>query len=109
MQHYFKAASQFHLYDKWLTKFESHDTCHNIPLWLKNGVSSHHYICHLLTLYLLVSSADNLNANSLDHVGLDKQKNSGYNCKYFHTLNFLHMFWVLKRTVSLSAHNICFS
>ena len=49
---------------------------------------------------------------SLDHIdiyrsdpslitGLDKQKFSAYNCKYFLTHNFSHMFWVLKRTVSL--------
>ena len=44
--------------------------------------------------------------------GLDKKKNSAYNCKYFLTHNFKHMFWVLERTVSLrqeallSTHNI---
>ena len=37
---------------------------------------------------------------------------SEYNCKYFLTHHFLHMFWVLKNrlfeTVLLSTHSICF-
>ena len=33
--------------------------------------------------------------------GLDKQTFSGENCQYFFTSNFQHMFWLLKRTVSL--------
>ena len=33
--------------------------------------------------------------------GLDKETFSVYNCKYFLTHNFKHMFWMLKRTVSM--------
>ena len=32
---------------------------------------------------------------------LDKQNCSAYNCEYCLTQNFYHIFWVLKRTVSL--------
>ena len=35
------------------------------------------------------------------NTGLDKQKHSALNLKYFLTHQFYHMFWVLKRTVSL--------
>ena len=34
-------------------------------------------------------------------MGLDKQNFSAQNCKYFLTHKFKHMFWVLKRTVSV--------
>ena len=37
------------------------------------------------------------------YTGLDKQKFSAYHCKYFLACYFEHMFWVLKRTVSLSS------
>ena len=33
--------------------------------------------------------------------GLDKKNVSALNCRYFLTHQFKHMFWVLKRTVSL--------
>ena len=39
--------------------------------------------------------------NSHNIAGLDKQNFSVYNCKYFLTHRFKHMFWVLKRIVSL--------
>ena len=33
---------------------------------------------------------------------------SAKNCDYFHIRRIKHMFWVLKRTILLSTHNICF-
>ena len=40
------AASPFCVYDEWCTRCKSRDTCPDIPVWLKNGVSSHSYIGH---------------------------------------------------------------
>ena len=36
------------VYDKRRTRRKSHDTCHDIPIWLKNEVSSHSYIGHCI-------------------------------------------------------------
>ena len=41
------------------------------------------------------------NQESKVPTGLDKQKFSAKNCKYFLTHQFKHLFWVLKGTVSL--------
>ena len=46
MQQYLKAASPFCVYDEWRIRCMSRDTCPDIPVWLKNGVSRHSYISH---------------------------------------------------------------
>ena len=46
MQQFLTAASPFYVYDEWCTRCKSRDTCPDIPVWLKNGVSSHSYIGH---------------------------------------------------------------
>ena len=46
MQQFLTAASPFCVYDEWCTRCKSRDTCPDIPVWLKNGVSSHSYIGH---------------------------------------------------------------
>ena len=84
------------------------------------------YNMYLLTLPWVASRENlSLRANLRPYIntGFDKQKFSAHNCKYFLTCNFEHIFWVLKRTVSvvlgaqknrlnetvlLSTHNICF-
>ena len=40
------AASPFCVYYEWCTRCKSRDTCPDIPVWLKNEVSSHSYIGH---------------------------------------------------------------
>ena len=37
------------VYDERRTRCKSRDSCHDIPIWLKNEVSSHSYIDHWLT------------------------------------------------------------
>ena len=39
--------------------------------------------------------------SSFKFIGSDKHKDLALNCKYFLTHQFKHIFWVLKRTVSL--------
>ena len=41
------------------------------------------------------------NYMQVKHLGLDKQNFWTLNCNYFLTKQFKHVFWVLKRTVSL--------
>ena len=48
MQQFLTAASPFCVYDEWCTRCKSRDTCPDIPVWLKNGVSSHSYIGHCI-------------------------------------------------------------
>ena len=47
------------LYDERRTRCKSCDTCHDIPIWLKNEVSSHSNIGHCLYLKLSLTSFKN--------------------------------------------------
>ena len=38
------------MYDERRTRCKSGDTCHDLPIWLKNEVSSHSYIGHCFDL-----------------------------------------------------------
>ena len=46
MQWFLEAVSLFCVQYEWRTRYKSGDTCPDIPIWLKNGVSSHSNIGH---------------------------------------------------------------
>ena len=50
MQRLLKVASPFCVYDEWRIRCKSHDTCPDIPIWLKNGDTSHYNIGHCLNI-----------------------------------------------------------
>ena len=46
MQQFLMAELLFCVYDEWRTRCKSRDIYPDIPVWLKNGVSSHSYTGH---------------------------------------------------------------